>query len=68
MLKNSGEKQFIQKQEDIIDRLRRAGIQVNKGKKVPKDGRYSGIVGNTREIRILEIPYWYQSNEERKRH
>lgn len=68
MLKNSDEKQFIQKQEYIIQRLRQAGIKVDKGEKVPKDGRYSAIVGNTREIRILDIPYLYHSKKERKRY
>ncbi|WP_163536386.1 hypothetical protein [Gracilibacillus sp. YIM 98692] len=49
-------KQITKKQQAaVINRLRNAGIQVQKGKKAPENGRYSGIVGKERKERVLEI-------------
>ncbi|WP_121615789.1 hypothetical protein [Virgibacillus halodenitrificans] len=35
-----------QEQQQIIKQLSRAGINVKEGKKTPRDGKYSGVVGD----------------------
>lgn len=43
------------KQNEVMNRLQSAGIKVIPGKKSPKDGKYSGIVGNERKERVLNV-------------
>jgi len=43
------------KQTDVMSRLQSAGIKVLPGKKSPKNGVYSGIVGNERKKRVLNV-------------
>jgi hypothetical protein len=42
-------------QNEIIKRLKDNGIFLVKGKKKPKNGRYSGIVGDKRKVIKLDI-------------
>ncbi|GEL77031.1 hypothetical protein [Tenuibacillus multivorans] len=46
---------YNKKQAEVIERLREKGINVQQGKKSPRNGRYSGIVGNDRKRRVLKI-------------
>jgi hypothetical protein len=39
----------------ITSRLTEAGIKVHAGKKVPKKGEYSGIIGKSKKILELKI-------------
>jgi hypothetical protein len=43
------------KQTEIMSRLQNAGIKVLPGKKSPKNGKYSGIVGSERKERVLNV-------------
>jgi hypothetical protein len=43
------------KQTEVMDRLQRAGIKALPGKKTPKDGTYSGVVGSERKERVLNV-------------
>lgn len=43
------------KRDEMIDKLNKAGLKVNKGEKKIKNGRYSGIIGNERKILKLNI-------------
>ncbi|MFD2044658.1 hypothetical protein ACFSTA_08120 [Ornithinibacillus salinisoli] len=40
---------------EVMGRLQSAGMKVLQGKKSPKNGRYSGIIGSKREERVLNI-------------
>jgi hypothetical protein len=51
-------KAFQQEQENIIKRLEQAGIKVSVGKKRPRNGLYSGIIGNKRKVLNVNIPDW----------
>lgn len=43
-------------QESLIKRrLNEAGIKVHSGKKVPKKGEYSGIIGKSKKVLELKI-------------
>lgn len=42
-------------QQSITNRLIRAGIKVQSGKKTQKKGKYSGIISNSKEILKLKI-------------
>ncbi|UGB30651.1 hypothetical protein [Metabacillus sp. B2-18] len=42
-------------QTEIMSRLQSAGIKVLPGKKSPRDGKYSGIVGSERKKRVLNV-------------
>ncbi|WP_164670251.1 hypothetical protein [Virgibacillus doumboii] len=44
-----------QQRKEIIDKLQRAGIKVNQGKKSPKNGRYSGLIGGERKKITINI-------------
>ncbi|WP_159462034.1 hypothetical protein [Salirhabdus sp. Marseille-P4669] len=39
----------------VINRLKAAGITIHNGKKTPKNGRYSAVVGSLEEERVLKI-------------
>lgn len=39
----------------ITNKLARAGIKVNTVKKTPKNGEYSGILGNSNKVLELKI-------------
>lgn len=39
----------------ITSKLAKAGIKVQSGKKVPKNGEFSGILGNSKKILELKI-------------
>ncbi|MBM7602782.1 hypothetical protein JOC75_000752 [Metabacillus crassostreae] len=43
------------KQTEVMSRLQSAGIKVLPGKKSPKNGKYSGIVGSERKKRVLNV-------------
>lgn len=47
--------QTKQTQQSITNRLVRAGIKVQSGKKTQKKGEYSGIISNRNEILKLKI-------------
>jgi ABC-type xylose transport system substrate-binding protein len=44
-----------QEQNKIKNKLNEAGIKVHPGKKVPKNGQYSGIIGNRGRVLQLNI-------------
>lgn len=44
-----------QEQNKIETKLNNAGIKVQPGKKAPKNGHYSGIVGNRGKVLELNI-------------
>jgi hypothetical protein len=41
--------------ELLIKRLNEAGMKVHSGKKVPKKGEYSGIIGKSKKVLELKI-------------
>ncbi|PGT89025.1 MULTISPECIES: hypothetical protein [Bacillaceae] len=51
---------FRQEQQKIIKRLEDAGIRVSIGKRVPKNGNYSGVVGDKRKVLNVNLPSIYE--------
>ncbi|ASN04359.1 hypothetical protein CFK40_04720 [Virgibacillus necropolis] len=50
---------FQQEQQRIIKRLEKVGIKASIGKRVPRGGFYSGIVGKQRKVLNVNIPCCY---------
>ncbi|MBM7649804.1 hypothetical protein JOC78_002788 [Bacillus ectoiniformans] len=49
-------KNDTQKQKALIEStLTQAGIKVKPGKKSPRSGKYSGIIGNSKKVLELKI-------------
>ncbi|WP_163536387.1 hypothetical protein [Gracilibacillus sp. YIM 98692] len=50
-------KKFDINQDYILSKLNHAGIKATKGGKKPTDGTFSGIIGERKGIRKLNIPF-----------
>lgn len=44
------------KREEIIKRLKEAGIKVTEGEKILKDGKFSGIIGRSGSVITINLP------------
>ncbi|WP_142830071.1 hypothetical protein [Planococcus soli] len=44
-----------QERELALQQLRKAGFEIKEGKKTPKDGVYSGIVGKLGKVLVVNI-------------
>jgi hypothetical protein len=53
IIKSNSEREVEVK--EIISKLAKAGIKVQSGKKGPKDGRFSGVIGDRQEELKLNI-------------
>jgi len=46
---------FEKKRKEIIRRLKKEGMNVRKGKRIPVNGYYSGIIGRQEKVLRLNI-------------
>lgn len=54
-METRGQKKHQSKQTEVMSRLQSAGMKVLPGKKPPKNGKYSGIVGSETKKRSLNV-------------